>query len=171
MSTLSRLAATVACGLVGCGPYAPYEPNYYVADVQLSGGRLVATRCELDAFGHATSICETNAVADNSAPVMPQTTIAVEHHAARPAPDALAIDHAIAASGTRRLLELCRAAYARDTSALTATLTIAPSGEITRVALPGGTTAFADCVAHALRTTTLSAFDGPAIEIDQLIAL
>jgi hypothetical protein len=171
MPKLSAIAAIVACGLVGCGPYEPYQPNYYVADVQLSGGQLVATRCQLDAFGHATSICETNAVPDDSGPVMPQSSIPIAPHAARPAPDAPAIDRAIAASGTHRLLELCRTTYARDTSALTATLSIAPSGEITRVELPSGSAAFAECVAHALRTTTLSAFDGQPIEIDQPIAL
>ncbi len=171
MSKLSAVAAIVACGVVGCGPYEPYQPNYYVADVQLSGGQLVATRCQLDELGHATSICETGAVPDHDAPIMPETTIAVEHHAARPAPDGSAIDRAIAASGTQRLLELCRTTYAPATSSLTATLSIAPSGEITRVALPSGSAAFAECVAHALRTTTLSAFDGAPIEIDEPIAL
>ncbi len=171
MWKLSGIAAIVACGLAGCGPYAPYQPNYYVADVELSGGRLVTTRCQLDDFGHATTICETDAMPDRDEPVMPQTTVAIERPAPRPAPDTRSIDRAIAASGTHRLLELCRTTYARDTSSLTATLSIAPSGEITRVALPSASAAFAECAAHALRTTTLPAFDGPAIDIDQPISL
>jgi hypothetical protein len=84
-----------------------------------------------------------------------------------PPPDARAVAVAMLSSGAARLVAQCRATYGGG--ALEAGLTIAPSGQITRLELQGADGAFADCAARALRSTTIAPFAGGVVRVDEAL--
>jgi hypothetical protein len=84
-----------------------------------------------------------------------------------PPPDAKAVDVAILSSGAARLVAQCRSTYGGG--AVEAGLTIAPSGQITRLVLQGADGAFADCAAQALRSTTIAPFAGGIVHVDEAL--
>jgi hypothetical protein len=91
----------------------------------------------------------------------------VPSDALRPAPDAKSVEVAILSSGAARLVAQCRSTYGGG--AIAAGLTIAPSGQITRLELRGADGAFADCAAKALRSTTIEPFAGGMVRVDEAL--
>ena len=84
-----------------------------------------------------------------------------------PPPDAKSALVAILSSGAARLVAQCRSTYGGG--AIAAGLTIAPSGQITRLELQGADGAFADCAAKALRSTTIAPFAGGMVRVDETL--
>jgi hypothetical protein len=84
-----------------------------------------------------------------------------------PPPDAKSVEIAILSSGAARLVAQCRSTYGGG--ALAAGLTIAPSGQITRLELQGADGAFADCAANALRSTTIAPLAGGMVRVDEAL--
>ena len=82
-------------------------------------------------------------------------------------PDARSVQVSILTSGAARLVAQCRSTYGGG--AIEAGLTIAPSGQITRLELQGADGRFADCAANALRTTTIHPFVGDAVRVTEAL--
>ncbi|HEX4450855.1 MAG TPA: hypothetical protein VH143_08305 [Kofleriaceae bacterium] len=93
--------------------------------------------------------------------------VAVPRAALRPPPDARSVEVAILTSGAARLVAQCKSTYGGG--AIAAGLTIAPSGQITRLELQGADGAFADCAAKALHSTTIEPFAGGMVRVDETL--
>ncbi|HEY3802025.1 MAG TPA: hypothetical protein VGL61_05430 [Kofleriaceae bacterium] len=149
--------------LGGCAPSYTLHPIY-----QTASGQYVAQRCELDGEGDITDRCDDIVITGSR--VLPTAEELAPPAPVAP-PDAAAIARAITDSGAARLVGLCRASYASSVAALDVGMAIAPSGEITKLELHDADGPFADCAAKALRTTTITPFDGSPIHVDEHVAM
>jgi hypothetical protein len=70
----------------------------------------------------------------------------------------------------RRLLDLCRSAYAPGVRSIRFALTAQPSGTVA-VALRDAASPFGDCATRALQSVNLRAFDGASVTFDQQLAI
>jgi hypothetical protein len=136
-------AVIVAMAMLGaCAPLRVYDQQY-------------------DGPDYAVAVDPAQAPAQAPAPAPAQPPVL------GPPPDAKSVEIAILSSGAARLVAQCRSTYGGG--ALAAGLTIAPSGQITRLELQGADGAFADCAANALRSTTIAPFAGGMVRVDEAL--
>jgi hypothetical protein len=170
--------------LLGLVLAAGCAPQYFVSDVHHAGGDLVVTKCAFGYDGQPTNICHDESDADNSygadeaveGTPDPTEVREVERQLAAPAdqrtaPSDATIASAVTAKGVRDSLELCRSAYAPAVTSVDVSLTVAPSGQITKLVTNAPSGPFARCTDRALRTANILAYDGAAVHSELRLTL
>jgi hypothetical protein len=159
-------------------------PQYFVSDVHNAGDGLVVTKCEFGLDGQPTSIChdesdetygldnpdESYGTPDPAEvrKVKRQLDAPVEKRAA---PTDASIAAAVSSKGVHDSLELCRATYAPAVTSVDVSMTVAPTGEITKLVTNAQKGSFADCTDRALRTANILAYDGAAVHSEVRLTL
>jgi hypothetical protein len=160
---------------VGCIP-----PSYVVTNVHGD----VQTKCVVDDRGHVTDVCHDEStdgddgVVYGNAPQVadpnPNDEVApggLERLAPHAAPAASDVARALAAPPVRALLDRCRDGSQPELDRLTVQLTVAPSGEVSKIAPLGVSDPLGACAAQAIHTAQLPAFHGNAVAFQQDVAL
>jgi hypothetical protein len=159
-------------------------PQYFVSDVHNAGDGLVVTKCEFGLDGQPTSICHDEWGADNTygpdeavngtpdpaevQKVKRQLDAPVEKRAA---PTDATLASAVSSKGVHDSLELCRATYAPAVTSVDVSMTVAPTGEITKLVTNAERGQFAECTDRALRTANILAYDGAAVHSEVRLTL